>query len=105
MAFAVVNLQQQNSEQTRVVQTDSIGLFSFTDVDKGTYHLTITFTGYQKTKLKLNLQQDTSVSITLADNTTQLNEVTVTAGKASVENKGDKLVYNVSTSATSASLS
>ncbi|MDB5148949.1 MAG: TonB-dependent receptor, partial [Mucilaginibacter sp.] len=102
VAFAVVNLQQQNSEQIRAVQTDSLGTFRFTDVDKGDYLLTITCTGYQKTELKLNLQHDTTLAITLTNNTTQLNEVSVTASKATVENKGDKLIYNVSTSATSA---
>ncbi|QEM13088.1 TonB-dependent receptor domain-containing protein [Mucilaginibacter rubeus] len=102
LVFAVVNLQQQDSEQTRAVQTDSAGIFSFTAVDKGNYNLTVTYTGYQTTVLKLSLQQDTTLSVTLVDNTTQLNEVKVTASKASVENKSDKLVYNVSTSATSA---
>lgn len=100
VAFAVVNLGQQNSEQTRVVQTDSLGVFHFTDVDKGTYLLSISFTGYQKTELKLNLNNDTTLNITLTSKTTQLNEVTVTANKATVENHSDKLVYNVATSVT-----
>lgn len=77
-------------------------MFYFTDVDKGDYHLAITYTSYQKTEIKLPLQHDTTLSITLTHLTTQLNEVTVTASKSTVENRSDKLVYNVSTSATSA---
>lgn len=102
VTLAVVNLQQQQSEQIRAVQTDSLGMFYFTDVDNGDYYLTITYTGYQKTEIKLNLRHDTTLFITLTDLITRLNEVTVTASKPSVENRSDKLVYNVSTSATSA---
>ncbi len=80
--------------------TDSTGRFAIENRVAGTYSLQLTGAGYISKTIGLStaanhplLQLDT---IFISPNNVQLANVTVTAQKALVEDKGDRLVYNAS---------
>jgi ferric enterobactin receptor len=96
-AVALTDLKQD--KQIDGVVTDEKGGFRFTEVKPGKYQLTITFIGY-KTKIIPNIEvtpQKPDVSLGQVMMSTEgltLNEITVTADAAVIENKIDKIVYN-----------
>lgn len=80
--------------------TDSKGNFKFTNLRTGSYRLEISFMGYPTKKIDQIIttpsKPDKNIgTVELAPNKKMLNEVTVTGQASLVENKIDKLVYNV----------
>jgi len=57
--------------------------------------LKITYVGYKTYSQRLNLSGDTSINIYLQSATTILSDINITAEKASIENKHDRMVYRV----------
>jgi outer membrane receptor protein involved in Fe transport len=100
LAYAGVSLLNINDHQNQSLQTDDAGGFAFKDLHSGQYQLTVAFTGYEKYQSLFSITKDTIVNISLQAASTQLNEVVVTANKATIENNQEKLVYNVSASIT-----
>ena len=96
-AVALTDIRQ--NKQIDGVVTDEKGVFRFSEVKTGTYKLDITFIGY-KTKTIENVvitPQKPDVNLDQVGLTAEgltLNEVTVSAEAATVENKIDKIVYN-----------
>src|SRR5579871_4269596 len=101
VTYASIGLQVQ--ETNTVVDgtiTDDKGLFKISGVKEGNYKLLITFIDYKtlekdniavsKTKLAINIGD-----VLLASSNKTLKEVTITSEKSLIENKIDKLVYNV----------
>ena len=97
--FATVTLFQQPAHQpVNGALTDDKGRFSLDQVAPGDYILEATFLGYAKrTVAGIRVTADKAVAlgtIRLAAGSTVLQEVTVTAQTALIEEKVDRLVYN-----------
>ncbi len=85
---------------------DAKGNFSISNIPYDTYEVTIEFIGYEKTTLdnitiSSNKRSVTLGPVSLAPSMHSLESVTVTGDKPVVENKIDKIVYNVSNDITS----
>ena len=85
---------------------DKNGAFEFTALPFGYYRLTVEAVGFAKTNLdSIYLREErydfNLGDIKLNDNSTALDEVVVYAEKPLIENKDDKLTYNVGESALS----
>ncbi len=85
---------------------DAKGNFSISNIPYDTYEVTIEFIGYEKTTLdnitiSSNKRSVILEPISLAPSMHNLESVTVTGDKPVVENKIDKIVYNVSNDITS----
>lgn len=80
------------------ITTDSAGTFRLPNLPVGRYTLTLSSVGYRTKTHPLALTADEPVvqlgAILLRSESRTLGEVTVTAQKALIEEKGDKLVYN-----------
>lgn len=95
--FATVALLA-NAKLITGTTTDGAGAFVLPGVPAGSYQLTVSFVGYRTKTLPVTLTDDapalTLNVIKLAPEGKNLGEVTVTAQKALIEDKGDRLVYN-----------
>ena len=82
--------------------TNSDGEFTIPDIPPGIYDIGITFIGYQEVKLdSVVLSEDISLgTILLKLSDVSLNEVMVVSDKPVIENRFDKIVYNVSSDIT-----
>lgn len=98
--FAAVTLKRTTDAIEHISQTDSTGTFSFNKVTNGTYSINITCIGYEPYNLRFDVSHDTSFTLQLQQNNKQLDEVTVTGIKSSIERSADKVVYNVGSSVT-----
>lgn len=80
------------------VATDSAGAFHFDNIPFGSYEIEFSGVGYALRSYPVTLSQQHPVhelgSIALSADTKQMGGITVTAQKALVEDKGDRLVYN-----------
>lgn len=97
LEYATVALYQQSPKNliTGVV-TDENGLFEFDKIKKGTYYIEISFIGYQQKKIEnITFTGDTidlkTIKLSLGNT---LNEVVITAEKATVVSKIDKQVFD-----------
>ncbi len=97
--FASVALLSESGSILTGQTTAESGHFSFTKLREGTYGLNITYVGYQARTLhgiRITATQPAYElgSIRLKAQSQQLKEVQITATKALIEEKGDRLVYN-----------
>lgn len=75
--------------------TDSNGRFEIEKITAGNYTLEVSGVGFKTKTISLNLTTDQSLGvIKLINDNSTLKNVTVTAQKALIEDKGDRLVYN-----------
>lgn len=105
--YATISLlKQEDNKVVNGTTTDEKGIFKLTNVTDGTYKMMVYFIGY-KTRMKNNIVVGSANSnvtlgdIKLANTQTTLKEVTVSAEKSLIENKIDKMVYNVDKDLTS----
>ena len=83
--------------------TNSDGEFTISDIPTGVYDIGITFIGYEEVSIdSVSLSGDVSFgTISLKPSEFSLNEVMVVSDKPVIENRFDKIVYNVSSDITS----
>lgn len=84
--------------------TNSKGEFRIQNIPFGIYNIGISFIGYQEVKLDSVAVDDNAVTlgtIPLSSSEVSLNEVTVVSEKPVIENRSDKIVYNVADDITS----
>jgi outer membrane receptor protein involved in Fe transport len=83
--------------------TNSEGKFTISDIPAGVYDIGITFIGYQEIRLNsVALNDDVALgTILLKPSDVSLGEVMVVTDKPVIENRFDKIVYNVSSDVTS----
>jgi outer membrane receptor protein involved in Fe transport len=82
--------------------TDKEGRFILSKIKSGNYTITIQFIGYSDFSKQINLEKDIVLNeISLKKSTNTLSDVTVTSTRQPIENKIDKLVYNVDKDITS----
>jgi len=76
--------------------TDETGKFSFSNVTEGDYTFQASFIGYITLSQKLTLQKETILNdLVLEEDTAQLDAITVTVRKPTVERKSDRLIFKV----------
>lgn len=96
--YATITLLEAG--QTKTINgalTDDKGRFTVKDVPYGNYHILVNFIGYQQKEIKaISLKSATLNvgSVALAQSTTNLSAVEITAEKPLIENKIDRLVFN-----------
>lgn len=99
MDYATVLLHQSaDSVLVKTALTDANGKFSFPGIKAGQYSITISVLGYKKASFQVKAQASAlnlpDIQLTL--DATMLKEATVVARKSFLEQRGDKLVVNVS---------
>ncbi|WP_064196871.1 MULTISPECIES: TonB-dependent receptor domain-containing protein [Emticicia] len=106
-AIEFANVALYSKETKKVVDgtiADEKGKFSMNRVAAGEYNLVISFIGFKDKSIEVKVEKgkdnDLGV-IKLSQSVKQLDEVTVTAEKAMVEEKVDRLVYNAEKDLTS----
>lgn len=92
---ATVTLSQ--NEQVISSQLADFGKFTLSNLNQGTYQLSVSLIGYQPLKLTFIWPKD-SLSLVLQSDSKQLNEVVVTFKKPTIERKPDRVVFNVENS-------
>ncbi|SHG95006.1 Outer membrane receptor proteins, mostly Fe transport [Chryseolinea serpens] len=94
--------QPQDSSLIAGVVTNAAGQYSFESAIPGKYILTLTFVGYQKQSLPIELQGGVSLytipAVILKEDARVLGEVVVRAQKPLIEQDGGKLILNVQNS-------
>ncbi len=103
---AVVVSDQQTKKVVTGATTETSGAFTIKDVPEGHYIITIEFIGYKRDTINnVVITQggnDVKLStISLRSSQHTLKDVTITAALPVVENKIDKIVYNVANDVTS----
>ncbi|AYB31005.1 outer membrane beta-barrel protein [Chryseolinea soli] len=103
LEYVTVLLRQpQDSVLITGVITNATGQYSFESVAPGQYILTLTFVGYQKQSIPIELQGGASIytvpAAILKEDARVLGEVVVHAQKPLVEQDGGKLILNVQNS-------
>jgi ferric enterobactin receptor len=107
LEYATISIINKQSGKTITgTVADVKGAFSISDIPFGTYQVNIEFIGYEKTTIDnvVVSSEKRSISlgiISLASSTHTLESVTVVGDKPVIENKIDKIVYNVSNDITS----
>ncbi len=105
--YATIGLYPQGSKQpVSGATSDDKGNFMLTNIKNGEYHLSVNFIGYQQYDADHIVVKDDQKVITLGTIklipvSKQLNEVTVTAKVPVIENKIDRIVYNMANDLTS----
>ncbi|HEY4799354.1 MAG TPA: outer membrane beta-barrel protein [Bacteroidia bacterium] len=105
--YAAVSLQkQEDGKVVNGITTDNKGEFVLANIEAGTYKLLVDFIGYKKRILENIVVSKTAPEVSLgnirlANKQKTLKEVTITSEKAILENKIDKMVYNVDKDVTS----
>jgi outer membrane receptor protein involved in Fe transport len=97
LSNATISLLQL-SKTVATTTTNESGAFTFQQLAYGTYNLTLTSVGYGSHSRSITLSAEKPVQdlgiLTLTTEGQQLGNVTVTAQKALIEDKGDRLIYN-----------
>ncbi|NCO62667.1 MAG: outer membrane beta-barrel protein [Flavobacteriia bacterium] len=97
--FANVVLTNLDNEIISGTITDGNGIFNLS-VEEGEYRLIISFIGYQNWTKNITVSSDNDFGvITLIESKNELDEVLVTAKKPMIEQKVDRLVFNISENA------
>ena len=95
---ATIRLNSANNTATPLAtNTDFTGKFSFQNLQAGDYDLVVSFVGFEQKTIKIKQTDKAQIipDIFLSIAATTQNSVTVTATKALIENKVDRIVYNV----------
>jgi ferric enterobactin receptor len=106
LEYATVSvINRQSAKVITGTVTDIHGAFGISDIPPGTYKIDIEFIGYEKItvdSISTNNRHSVSLgTIYLSPSTYNLQGVTITGDKPVVENKLDKIIYNVSNDITS----
>ncbi|ANH59084.1 outer membrane beta-barrel family protein [Dokdonia donghaensis] len=97
IAFANVVLLDDEQKLVKGTITEEDGSFSLENLKTGTYHLTVSFVGFEDQKIEsILLDKDTTLRpIVLNASQESLDEVVLTSKKPTVVRKADRLVFNV----------
>ncbi len=97
LEFVTITLLNSNKKVINGTITDKVGAFSVLKVPTGNYSLLIQTIGYLDIIKKISLSNNnlTLEPILLKNNATDLSAVTVTSKRLAIENKLDKMVFNV----------
>jgi len=97
VAKATISLLK-NEKLEHTATTNESGQFTIADAAPGSYTINISIIGYQTKTLPVTIRSSQETidlgTISISIESKELKGVTVTAQKALVEDKGDKLIYN-----------
>lgn len=94
--FANVFLTNQNNEIVNGTITNIKGSFNLS-VNKGSYKLTISFIGYKDWRKNISISNNQDLGIIILNKSkNELDEVVITAEKPLIQQKVDRLIFNVS---------
>jgi len=100
VADAAVELKLMTDTTFKAGQNSQNGQFSFNGLKKGLYMITASKTGYLQSKSYIQLEADSSVQLELQPYIEEQQQVTVTGKKKLIQQKPDRVIYNVSSSVT-----
>ena len=96
----VILMTQQDSMIVKGTSTDDDGFFKFTEVDKNTYDLKISYIGYKEVLNELIVDRDLNLgTMTLQEEAQDLDEVSIVYKKPTLKKEADRLVFNVENTA------
>lgn len=100
LSFVTVSLTTPAGDPVKSTLTDNAGKFALAGLKAGKYHLVISAVGYKKSSTPVDLGSDGGKStnigeIQLYTDTKNLNEVKVTGTKPIVQQKPDRIVYDM----------
>lgn len=108
----VINHQQKIVSEATVIlntaassavsETDENGRFIFKNLKEGEYVVAVYALNYSTEKITVSLQKDTTLRIVLNPLQQSLEELTVTGTKPVIEQKADRIIFNVPNSITAA---
>ena len=104
LEFADILLFENDSLLIDQAYTDSLGLFSM-KIDAGTYLLKIKQFGVEFYSQEIEINQDKDLGLIKIQDATTLEGTTITAKKKLIEQKVDRLVYNIENSIASQGMS
>lgn len=102
LPYSTVALSRKDSSAPMVTQADSVAFFSFSNLPYGHYTLSAYALGYTKYTASFNIRRDTIVHITLEPLKSGLKGITVTGSKPVIEEKPDRIIFNVANSISAA---
>src|SRR6478609_4179358 len=85
VSFAAVDLTSTDGNLKTLIQSDSTGAFAFNDLRKGNYSITVSHIGFTPYSSTFQINRDTVITILLAQQTNELNQVIVQGSKATLE--------------------
>ncbi|MGB6152326.1 MAG: outer membrane beta-barrel family protein [Pricia sp.] len=98
IAWANVVILSEAGEMVTGGITDDSGSFSL-NVNSGTYNLVISFLGYEDFQKEISVEADVNLGvITVKESANALDEVTVSYTKKLIEQKPDRIVFNIENS-------
>jgi outer membrane receptor protein involved in Fe transport len=99
----VMLLQPKDSSLIKGTVTEDTGKYEITDVANGSYLLSISFMGFKRTMIPIEVLKTTDFGITtLEEQSEALDAVTITAQHQLIQRKIDRLVFNVENSSSTA---
>jgi hypothetical protein len=103
-SVTVLLLQQKDSSLVLSALSDGDGIYSFSNVKNGDYRVMINMLGYKKLNHRISVNENAieMPDSKLVPDAVSLGEITVTAIKPFLEQRADKLIVNVESSATAA---
>ncbi|WP_289645257.1 outer membrane beta-barrel family protein [Maribacter aestuarii] len=102
LVFASVLLQTEDSVLIKGTATDEKGFFQLDNIAQGNYLLAASFIENRSEILPLSLTGDTDIgSLIILENAQALDEVVVAYKKPTIEQKVDRLVFNIENTALS----
>ena len=104
LEFADILLFENDSLLINQAYTDNLGLFSM-KIDAGNYLLKIEQFGVEFYSEEIEIKQDKDLGLVKIQDATTLEGTTITAKKKLIEQKVDRLVYNIENSIASQGMS
>ncbi|MBD99596.1 MAG: TonB-dependent receptor [Verrucomicrobia bacterium] len=97
LPYATVQLLDKDSSLIKVEASGVDGSFQFTELEISVYYINLSFLGFQPKVIKLDLAKEKgNIGTTvLKPQSTELQEVTVTAEKPLIQVEPDKTIFNV----------
>ena len=92
--FATIQLSF-DSLNNQTTLSDSLGNYFFRNTKKGSYDLRISMIGYKTSRLKIDINQDTTINFVLQYSMRNLQTVTIHTQNKLIQSKSDKLIVNI----------
>lgn len=108
LEYVLLNLYKydhQDSIKKQALFTDLDGKYLFSNLDTGRYSIKASYMGYadfQTLRFNFTNKNEQVPDLVMQENSTGLNEVSITATRQIIERKADRLIFHVAASASAA---
>lgn len=102
LPYSTITLEKQHSAAPVITQADGDAHFTFSNIAPDNYILSAYALGYTQYTLSLDLQKDMVISINLQPLKSDLKGITVTESKPVIEQRPDRIIFNVANSISAA---